>query len=270
MNTPGVVIVGATNHAERIDPALMRAGRLERTIRIELPDTEAIAAILARYIGAGADGTDLTALAHRLVGQTGADIEKLVRTAKATARRAGRMFSIADIEAQVPDPFQRLLPRVRRRIAIYRNAQRIVAQALGLTEMTSRPGDLTRQMAKTLAEERFHTEQTCNDVLAVIMAGRASERSCLGTCRPSAQAFRIRIWPWRQRLPRIWSSKEDLEYLASSTWNVLTIALPFRLPACGGGLRRHWRARRRFCLRTPRSWSARVREGTPQSPRRQT
>ncbi|MET3901334.1 cell division protease FtsH [Devosia sp. UYZn731] len=179
-NTPGVVIVGATNHVERIDPALMRAGRLDRIIRIELPDAEAIAAILARYIGAGVEAKDLSLLAHRLVGQTGADIEKLVRAARASARRAGRMFSVAEIAAQVPDPLNKLLPRVRRRIAIYRNGQRIVAQVLGLAEMAPNAGDFTRQLEKALSEERFHTEQTCNDVLAVIMAGRAAEEIVFG------------------------------------------------------------------------------------------
>ncbi|GEM_PF-1849941 len=179
-NTPGLVIVGATNHVERIDPALTRAGRLDRIIRIELPDAEGIAAILARYIGAGVEGRDLSPIAQRLVGQTGADIEKLVRAAKASARRAGRMFSVADIEAQVPDPFDKLLPRVRRRIAIYQNAQRIVAQALGLAEIAPKSGEFSRQLEKTLAVERFHTEQTCNDLLAVIMAGRAGEEIVFG------------------------------------------------------------------------------------------
>lgn len=180
MNTPGVVIVGATNHVERIDPALMRAGRLDRIIRIELPDAEAIAAILARYIAAGVDRRNLSNLAQRLIGQTGADIEKLVRAAKASARRAGRVFSVADIQAQVPDPFDKLLPRIRQRVAVYQNAQRIVAQVLGLAEMVPNAGEFARQLLKTLSEERFHTEQTCNDVLAVIMAGRAGEEIVFG------------------------------------------------------------------------------------------
>lgn len=176
MNTPGVVIVGATNHVERIDPALIPAGRLDRVIRIELPDADAIAAILARYIGAGVGWRNLSPLAQRLVGQTGADIENLVRTAKASARRAGRVFSLSDIEAQVPDPFDRLSPRVRRRIEVYRNAQRVVAQVLGLAEMAPNAGDFARQLANTFAEERFHTEQTCDDVLAVIDVATAQAR----------------------------------------------------------------------------------------------
>lgn len=144
MNTPGVVIVGATNHVERIDPALLRSGRLDRIIHIEPPDADGLAAILAHYAGVNIAGRELTGLANRLVGQTGADIERLVRAAKASARRAGRVFSLADIEAQIPDPYNNLPARVRRRIAIYRNAQSIVAQVLGLAEMVPNTQDLGR------------------------------------------------------------------------------------------------------------------------------
>jgi cell division protease FtsH len=180
MNTPGLVIVGATNHVERIDPALMRAGRLDRIIRIELPNADAVAAILARYIGAGVERRDLSPLAQRLVGRTGADIEKLVRAAKASARRAGRMFSVADIEGQMPNPFAKLSPRTRRRIAVYRNAQGIVAQVLGLTEMNPNTRNLGQLLTEGLSEERFHTEQTWNDVITIIMAGRAGEEIVFG------------------------------------------------------------------------------------------
>ena len=188
MNTPGMVIVGATNHVERIDPALMRAGRLDRVIGIGLPNAEAIAAILTRYTGAGVEEKDLSPLAYRLVGQTGADLEKLVRAAKASARRAGRMFSVADIATQIPDPLAKLPPRSRRRIVVYRNAQRIVAQVLGLAEMHPNTRDLGQLLKEGLSEERFHTEQTWNDVLTIIMAGRAGEEivfgdvSTLGSC----------------------------------------------------------------------------------------
>lgn len=126
------------------------------------------------------DSQEFSTLAHRLIGQTGADIEKLVRAARASARRAGRVFSPADIGAQIPDPYNNLPARTRRRIAIYRNAQRIVAQVLGLAEMVPNPQDLGRLVAKGLSEERFHTEQTCNDILAVILAGRAGEEIVFG------------------------------------------------------------------------------------------
>ncbi|PYE22957.1 ATPase family protein associated with various cellular activities (AAA) [Rhizobium sp. PP-CC-3A-592] len=50
--TDGVIVVGATNLADRIDPALLRSGRLEKHVVIPMPDTDAIAGIFAHHLGA--------------------------------------------------------------------------------------------------------------------------------------------------------------------------------------------------------------------------
>ena len=182
LGTEGVVIVGATNHVDRIDPALTRSGRLDEIIRIELPDAAAIVHILTRYAGPGVHGQELSGLANRLVGLSGADIETLVRTAKATARRAGRVFTVNDLHAQVPDPHDGLSARMRRRVEVYRNAQRIVAQVLGLADMLveGHHKGLHQLLAKGLSDERYPTEQTCNDVICVVLAGRAAEEIVFG------------------------------------------------------------------------------------------
>lgn len=181
LSSDGLVIVGATNHVDRIDPALTRSGRLDRIIEIALPDADAIAAILSQYSRLDLPAKELSKLSERLEGRSGADIEKLVRAAKASARRAGQAFSVHDLHAQVADPLDALPPQVRRRVAVYRNGQRLVAQILGLADMVqgSRLG-LRQLLAKGLAEERFPTEQVCNDVLAVILGGRAAEEIVFG------------------------------------------------------------------------------------------
>jgi cell division protease FtsH len=46
--------------------------------------------------------------------------------------------------------------------------------------MAPNAGEFARQLERTLSEERFHTEQTCNDLLAIIMAGRAGEEIVFG------------------------------------------------------------------------------------------
>lgn len=177
----GVVIVGATNHPDRIDPALTRSGRLDQIIHIPLPDRDTITAILKRYAGTMISTKDLQALAPRLAGKTGADIEALVRAAKASARRAGHSFSIQDLQQQVPDPLHSLPLQVQRRIRVYRNGQRVVAQVLGLAEMVpDQHPHLGQLLAKAVHQERFPTEQMCNDILAIIMAGRASEEIVFG------------------------------------------------------------------------------------------
>ncbi|ONI78770.1 ATPase [Actinosynnema sp. ALI-1.44] len=84
-----VIVVGATNRPELIDPALLRPGRLERIIYVPPPDGEARAAILrssARNTPL-ADDVDLDALADNLDRYSAADCAALIREAALTAMR---------------------------------------------------------------------------------------------------------------------------------------------------------------------------------------
>ncbi|MFB6146959.1 MAG: AAA family ATPase [Halobacteriaceae archaeon] len=87
-----VVVIGATNRADAVDPALRRPGRLDREVEIGVPDREARAEIL-RIHARGmplADDVDLDALADRAHGFVGADLAALATEAgMAALRRAG-------------------------------------------------------------------------------------------------------------------------------------------------------------------------------------
>jgi transitional endoplasmic reticulum ATPase len=84
-----VVVLGATNRPELIDPALLRPGRLERLVYVPPPDADARGEILraaARNMPL-ADDVDLAKLAHELDGYSAADCSALVREAALTAMR---------------------------------------------------------------------------------------------------------------------------------------------------------------------------------------
>src|SRR5690606_15314881 len=53
--TEGIIVVGATNLPERIDPALLRSGRLETHVEIPMPDMEALVGILGHHLGSDLD-----------------------------------------------------------------------------------------------------------------------------------------------------------------------------------------------------------------------
>ncbi|HEY3754502.1 MAG TPA: AAA family ATPase [Pseudonocardiaceae bacterium] len=84
-----VVVLGATNRPELVDPALLRPGRLERVVYVPPPDTDARAAILrstARNTPL-ADDVDLAEVAAGLDGYSGADCAAVLREAALTAMR---------------------------------------------------------------------------------------------------------------------------------------------------------------------------------------
>jgi transitional endoplasmic reticulum ATPase len=84
-----VVVLGATNRPDLIDPALLRPGRLERLVYVPPPDAPARAAILrstARNTPLSAN-VDLDALAAELEGYSAADCAALIREAALTAMR---------------------------------------------------------------------------------------------------------------------------------------------------------------------------------------
>jgi cell division protease FtsH len=88
----GVVILAATNRPESLDPALLRPGRFDRRIPVELPDVGGREAIL-RVHGKGirmADDIDLKAIARATSGASGAELANIINEAALRAVRLGR------------------------------------------------------------------------------------------------------------------------------------------------------------------------------------
>ncbi|MDJ0390066.1 AAA family ATPase [Roseomonas sp. E05] len=97
----GVVVVGCCNDASRLDPAILRPGRLERLIQVPLPDQAALAAILRHHLGDELPDADLSRLALIGLGSTGADAERWVRGMRRRARHDRRGGTLSDLEAEV-------------------------------------------------------------------------------------------------------------------------------------------------------------------------
>ncbi|MGO4172476.1 AAA family ATPase [Bosea sp. TAF32] len=98
----GVVVIGATNLPSKIDPAILRPGRLDKIIVIPLPDATAREGILRYHLGDSLADTDLSDIATRLEGASGAVIEQQVRDARRQARSARRPIVLDDLLASIP------------------------------------------------------------------------------------------------------------------------------------------------------------------------
>ncbi|WP_176849597.1 AAA family ATPase [Belnapia rosea] len=182
----GVVVVGCCNDASRLDPAILRPGRLERLIRVPLPDQTALAAILRHHLGGDLPGADLSQLALAGLGSTGAEAESWVRGMRRRARRARREPTLADLEAELrgrrPNPAKEFL----RRTAIH-EAGHAVATALGrpgalVSATVQASGDRFGQVLWTPRDgaDTPFTRAALAALLRETLAGRAAEEELLG------------------------------------------------------------------------------------------
>ena len=127
----GIILVGATNRPDTLDPALLRPGRFDRSIGLELPDQKgrrAILAVHARDKPLAADA-DLDAIAERATGMTGADLASVANEAGLLAARAG---STSITQAYLVQALDRVLeaPERQRRLSMRDRSigQRTVAE----------------------------------------------------------------------------------------------------------------------------------------------
>ena len=127
---PGVIVIGACNHPDRIDPAILRAGRFDLKIEVPLPDTTAILGILRHHLDGQFDDEDLRSLAREAVGSSAAEVDAAIRQARATARRHGCTLCLEDIRRHCAGAASGDAAWAHR-IAIHECGHAIVAAALG-------------------------------------------------------------------------------------------------------------------------------------------
>jgi ATP-dependent Zn protease len=181
-NNEGVVVIGTTNFASKIDPAIRRAGRLDRQITLTLPGPDDLAKIFGSYLaGTALERADLMPLALASAGKTGADIEAYVKRAKASARRGRRELSMPDILEQIRQGAPDLSPDVRRRVAVHEAGHVLVGRALKTgVFMAASINHAGGEAAFIDAVAMSSTAGEIDNAICLLLAGRAAERLTLG------------------------------------------------------------------------------------------
>ena len=187
----GVVVLAATNRPDLIDAAVLRPGRFDRRINLEIPDLRGRIGILAVHARNKvlADNVDLTVVARRTTGMSGADLENLLNEAAIRAtKRSAPAVTMDDIDGAY---FDVLLGRVRngailsdddrRAIAVHEAGHAIVAATL---EGAKRPQKATivprgRALGVVLStpkeDSKLVSRQQLMADIAVCLGGRAAE-----------------------------------------------------------------------------------------------
>ena len=195
-NETGIIVIGATNRPDMLDPALLRPGRFDRQVHIDLPDMAGRKAILelhAKKIKMHED-VNLGDLARGTTGLSGADLENLLNEAALHAVRSGhKMVAPDDIEEardkllMGPRKIRKMRPEDIKLTAYHEAGHAFVAthyadiadpihkatiiprgRALGMVQHLP----IDDKVSMSIAEVRAN--------LAISMAGRASEAVFFG------------------------------------------------------------------------------------------
>ncbi len=127
----GVIVVAASNHPDNIDEAILRSGRLDRHVRIPLPDLRARAAIFRMHLRGAFEEGRCESFAELSEGASGADIQKIVRNARRRARGLRRPVTVADVLLQLPIPAP-IPPDTMRVNAVHEIGHAVVGAVLGM------------------------------------------------------------------------------------------------------------------------------------------
>ena len=188
-----VIVIAATNRPDILDPALLRPGRFDRRVTIDLPDiNERLAILQVHGIGKplGSD-VDLRRVAERTPGFSGADLANLLNEAAILTARANRTTVTFDdcINAMEkvllgPERKSKMMSDKEKRLTAYHEAgHAVVAHVLPNADPVQKVSIISRGRAggftlKTPTEDKsYHTLQEFKDDLAVMMAGQVAERA---------------------------------------------------------------------------------------------
>ena len=199
-----VVVLAATNRPDVLDQALLRPGRFDRKVTMDLPTRSARGDILKVHLRDVplADDVDVERLAERTMGFSGADLANLVNEAALAAGRRDRQdvdakcFAIARDKIVLGERREDILTDEERRLVAYHESGHalmayLLPHADPLDRVTVIPHGralgATEQMPK---EERYNmNESYLRDRIGVMLGGRAAERLIFGeTSHPPGAA----------------------------------------------------------------------------------
>jgi cell division protease FtsH len=188
----GVIIMGATNRPEILDPALLRPGRFDRQVVVDRPDLagrEGILKVHAKGVKLGAS-VDLHLIAQRTPGFVGADLANIVNEAALLAARREKIeVTLAEFSEAIDrvvaglEKKKRLIsPREKKIVAYHETGHAVVGHSLGSADEVQKISIVPRGIAalgytiQLPSEDRYlFTKKELEGKLASLLGGRVAE-----------------------------------------------------------------------------------------------
>lgn len=234
-----VIVIAATNRPDVLDPALLRPGRFDRRVVMDLPDIKEREAILKIHTKNKpiAKEVDLKKIAARTPGFSGADISNLVNEAAILAARRGKKL-IEDDELRVsiekvilgPERKSKILNVREKEITAWHEAgHALVASSLKNADPVQKVSIISRGQAAGYTlnvpqeDKRLYSRAYFIDELAVLLGGYVSEKLTFGDVTTGASNDLERATDTARKLvtrygmsnlgPRTFGHKEELVFL---------------------------------------------------------
>lgn len=199
----GIIMIAATNRPDILDPALLRPGRFDRQIAVGIPDVKGREQILEVHSKGKplADDVNLSILAKRTPGFTGADLANLVNEAALlSARRNMRIIHMAELEEAServiagPEKKSKIVSESEKKLTSYHEAGHAVAAYYSPTSdpvhkisiiPRGRAGGYTLMLPEE--DRNYMTKTRMLDELVVLLGGRMAEALVLKDVSTGAQ-----------------------------------------------------------------------------------
>ena len=238
--TQNIIVIAATNRPDVLDPALLRPGRFDRRVTIDLPDLkdrEAILEVHAKHKPISKDAS-LKIVAERTSGFSGADLANVLNEAAILAARSSRkevtnedLFEAIEKVMIGPERRSRVINDKEKKITAYHEAgHAIVAHFLPDMDPVHKVSIIARGQAggytlKVPSEDRhMHAKSEFISEIAVLLAGHLVEKEVFGEVTTGATSDLRRATSVARRLvtdfgmsdnlgPRTYGEKEEMIFL---------------------------------------------------------
>lgn len=227
----GVIIMGATNRPEILDPALLRPGRFDRHVLVDRPDIRGREEILNIHIKEVKvdEGVDLKIVAARTPGFVGADLANLVNEAALLAARKERTtVSMAQFEEAIDrvvaglEKKKRVMSRKEKEIVAYHETgHALMAEFLETADKVHKISIIPRGIAalgytmQLPTEDRYlMTKKELLDRLGVLLGGRVAEEIVFGEISTGAQNDLFRATDIAKSMVKQYGMSERLGYMS--------------------------------------------------------
>ncbi len=202
-NETNVIVIAATNRADVLDPALLRPGRFDRKVIVDLPDVTGREAILRIHMRGKpvSSEVELSSMAKLTAGFSGADLENLMNEAAIFAARRGRTEIIKvdfqdafDRIVMGPERKSKVISEEEKELAAYHEAgHAVVSFFLGHTDPVQKVTIIPRGRAGGYtmylpSDQMFVSQEAFEDRIATTFGGRAAEEIFFGRITTGASA----------------------------------------------------------------------------------